>query len=184
MAAKAGDNNNGSRKWKPYARKRGESGGESTLGLQPGFRRRSLETGRDSLRHAESTSDHVQALQFRAYTVIDDLVRDSFQISSPFRNLCERWTYNQHYDTKKVFSFYIQFTTSIYLTLGKKNTMQTSQTSAVGFINQAPWRRFQVCRCRQMSFEVKDSPISLVLNDSSRAPPGDEETTKASTRSV
>ena len=62
--------------------------------------------------------------------------------------------------------------------------MQTSQKSAVGFINQAPWRRFQVCRCRRMSFEVKDSPISLVLNDSSRAPPGDEETTKASTRSV
>ena len=34
MAAKAGDNNNGSRKWKPCARKRGESGGESTLGLE------------------------------------------------------------------------------------------------------------------------------------------------------
>ena len=34
MAAKAGDDNNGSRKWKPCARKRGESGGESTLGLE------------------------------------------------------------------------------------------------------------------------------------------------------
>ena len=34
MAAKAGDDNTGSRKWKPCARKRGESGGESTLGLE------------------------------------------------------------------------------------------------------------------------------------------------------
>ena len=34
VAAKAGDDNNGSRKWKPCARKRGESGGESTLGLE------------------------------------------------------------------------------------------------------------------------------------------------------
>ena len=34
MAAKAGDNNNGSRKWKPCTRKRGESGGENTLGLE------------------------------------------------------------------------------------------------------------------------------------------------------
>ena len=34
MAAKAGDNNDGARKWKPCARKWGESDGESTLGLE------------------------------------------------------------------------------------------------------------------------------------------------------
>lgn len=134
----------------------------------------SLETGRDTwamlwiLEWSRLSSSISCVLCY-----IDDLVRESFQISSHFRNLSERWTYNQHYDIQKVFSFHIQITTFHLFNQGNKpckiaGVLFTKPPNGGGFFH----------RCSQ----VKDSPISLVLNDSSRAPPGDEETTKACRR--